>query len=86
SMMLTFTNVYNGLVKKGDHQEFEISYDGKSYFPAKIRISGNHITAFSEKVVRPRYIRYCWGDASKGTIFNSEDLPLSSFRTEVPDI
>jgi len=86
SVVLTFANVYGGLTGKGDHHEFELSSDGKSYSPANIRISGDHITIFSKGVTKPHYVRYCWGDAGKGTIFNSEELPLSSFRAEVPDI
>lgn len=83
SVVLTFTNVYNGLIPTGEKHLFELSFDGKEYLPVDVRISGNCIVLHSEKVTDPRYVRYCWRDASIGTIFNSEGLPLSSFRTVV---
>jgi len=83
SVLLTLTNVYKGLIESGENHTFELSFDGKDYFPVNVRVSGNRIILFPEKVTDPCYVRYCWGDASNGTIFNSEGLPLSSFRTVV---
>jgi len=86
SIVLIFSNVYEGLTGKGNCHEFELSSDGIKYDAANAKVAGNRITVFSENVTKPCFIRYCWGDASNGTIFNSEGLPLSSFRTEVSKV
>ena len=83
AVVLTFLNTYKGLTGRGDHHAFELSGDGKLFFPASIHLLAKTITVSSSQVTNPRYVRYCWGDASKGTIFNAENLPLPSFRAEV---
>ena len=80
---ITFQDTYKGLVLQGNRHEFELSSDGKIFFPASISLHDNTILVTSPEVSKPGYIRYCWADASKGTVFNSENLPLSSFRAEV---
>lgn len=80
---LTFSNVYEGLSGRGDSHEFELSEDGLFYKKAQINISGNKITIMTDNSVKPKFIRYCWSDGANGTIFNSEGLPLSSFRAEI---
>jgi len=80
---MTFTNVYDSLIDKGNSHEFEISSDGISYTAAKVKITGNKIIIKIDGTSKPRFVRYCWGDASIGTIYNSKGLPLSSFRKEV---
>lgn len=80
---ITFQDTYKGLVLQGDCHKFELSSDGKIFFPASISLHDNSILVTSAQVSKPGYVRYCWGDASAGTILNSENLPLSSFRAEV---
>jgi len=82
-LVLSFANVYEGLTLRGDRHEFELSADGETFYPAAInKISSGTIQVSSSQVRLPRYVRYCWGDASCSTIFNAENLPLSSFRAE----
>ncbi|MFA5646678.1 MAG: sialate O-acetylesterase [Bacteroidales bacterium] len=81
SLVLTFANTYKGLVVKGDQHEFELSEDGKTYYPASARkINSAEMMVTSKTLKHPRHVRYCWGDGSHGTIFNSEGLPLALFR------
>jgi len=80
---LSFSNTYNGLVENGKEHEFEISTDGVTFYPSKIKITGKKILAFNQSVSSPRYVRYCWRDSAAGTIFNSVNLPLSSFMIKI---
>lgn len=81
AIVLKLSNVYKGLVTQGVSTEFEISEDDKKYFPAKAEISTHRIRVSNPQVLNPRHVRYCWRNAAIGTIFNSEKLPLSPFRS-----
>lgn len=84
TVVLTFSNVYKGLESHGSIHQFEISSDGKIYYPADIqKIFANTIFLFSKNAPLPGYIRYCWQDAGESTVFNSEKLPLTSFQSKV---
>lgn len=83
SVVMSFSNVYKNLISTGNCTEFEISNDDKTYFPAQTLISGDKITVSCPQLKNPRFVRYCWRDTSIGTIFNSEKLPLSTFKAEV---
>lgn len=82
-VLLTFTNTYKGLTVSGDRHEFELSVDGKIFYPAETKLFSNAIQLSSQHVKQPCYVRYCWSDDCAGTIFNSEKLPLGPFRAEV---
>ena len=83
-LTLSFSNTYKGLVAKGTEHDFEISEDGNTYYQANVTITGNQINLSNAQVKNPRHARYCWHDAAKGTIFNSANLPVASFRISVP--
>lgn len=84
SLVLTFANTYKGLVIKGDEHEFELSEDGKTFYPATVKkLNSAEVVLTSKAIQNPQHVRYCWGDASHGTIFNSEGLPLALFRMSV---
>jgi sialate O-acetylesterase len=85
TVTIYFTNVYKGLISKSDCPDFEVSEDGEKYFAAEAEIRGDRINVYSQQFIRPKYVRYCWRDDATGTIFNSENLPLSSFRLKVSD-
>lgn len=80
---LKLKNTYSGIKLQGDNHEFELSRDGKTFVKANVKPEGNSLMLSSDSCDNPRYVRYCWRDASTGTVFNSEGLPLSSFRIEV---
>ncbi|HNX65336.1 MAG TPA: sialate O-acetylesterase [Bacteroidales bacterium] len=81
-VVVIFSNTCDGLTAKGEKHEIEVSDDGINYKQAVVKISGNRIEASSPDVKSPRFIRYCWRDGAEGTIFNSEGLPVTSFRVE----
>lgn len=83
--IIIFSNTYKGLTTKVEKHEVEISDDGINFKPALVRISGNKFEASNPDVKSPHFIRYCWRDGAEGTIFNSEGLPVTSFRIEIKD-
>lgn len=83
SVIVNLTNTYKGLVLSGDKHELEISNDDKTYFTTQVELNGNQLIAKSDLLSNPKYIRYCWHNISKGTISNSEGLPLTSFKLEI---
>lgn len=62
--------------------EFEVSPDGVLFSRADFKIDGQHIELLApfEGV---RYVRYCWRDNARSNIFNTEQLPLGPFFTEI---
>lgn len=83
TVILKIKNSYKGLKQEGEKTEMEVSENGIDYSPAKIKISGNTIEVISPDSIIPRHIRYCWHNISEGNIFNSENLPLASFKMEI---
>jgi sialate O-acetylesterase len=82
-LKIEFNNTYKGLYQEGVHQEFEISSNDITYYKADLDIKGKYISLSSPMVPAPRYVRYCWKDASISTIYNSEHLPLGPFKASI---
>jgi len=62
---------------------FEIAGENKLFHPATAKINDNRtVTVFSEKVANPVAVRYAFIACPAGTLFNTEGLPASSFRTD----
>ncbi|MGE0078017.1 MAG: sialate O-acetylesterase [Bacteroidales bacterium] len=83
SVIIAFTNTYNGLSANGKQHDFELSDDGINFWPATVTITSKQIKLSNPNIKNPQIVRYCWHDAAMGTIFNSENLPLASFKMEV---
>ena len=66
---------------------FEIAGEDRVFYPAEVRITpafwGNEgLEIWSEKVKNPVAVRYGYTNYVKGTLYNTEGLPASSFRTD----
>jgi sialate O-acetylesterase len=83
SVVIYLKNIYKGIELRGDQHALELSEDGVDYFPASVRASSNRLTATCRQSMRPKFVRYCWHNVSKGTIFNSEGLSLNAFKVEI---
>ena len=81
---LTFDHVGNGLVVVGGPQgnNFQIAGEDKVFKPAKIRVKGKTVEVFNEGIPHPQSVRYAFTNVAQATLFNSEGLPASSFRTD----
>ena len=76
-----FDFVGSGLTFKGELEGFEIAGEEDQFFPAKAEIVNNKIYVFSEKVKKPKNVRYGWRNYFEATLFNIEGLPASSFNS-----
>ena len=80
---IKFKNVHNGLSTFGhDLVNFEICGKDRWFYPAKAEIDGNEVLVSSPKVKEPVAVRYAFKDFVVGELFSTEELPVSSFRTD----
>jgi len=82
-MVLKFINAEGGLYSYGELKGFEIAGEDKVFYPATAKISGGkNVLVKSDKVPVPVAARYAWKNWIKGTLFDTNLLPASSFRTD----
>lgn len=66
--------------------DFEIAGEDKVFYPANAMINnkdkGGGITVWSDSVTNPVSVRYAFKNWAEGSLFNSQGLPASSFRTD----
>lgn len=62
---------------------FETAGDNGIFYPATAIIKGNRIIVESEKVSRPHAVRYGWQPFTRGNLVNKDNLPASTFRTDL---
>ncbi|WP_017733942.1 sialate O-acetylesterase [Nafulsella turpanensis] len=80
---LYFDYAENGLKIKGKKlTQFEIAGEDRQFVPATARIKGNTIVVSAPKVKNPVAVRFAWSNTAEPNLFNTEDLPASSFRTD----
>jgi len=82
--VLKFENVGKGLVLKEDSSgnEFQIAGDDKQFKNATASIKGSTLLISSPDVLHPVAVRYAFTNASSATLFTTDGLPASSFRTD----
>lgn len=64
---------------------FEVAGEDKIFYPAtKIKLENRKLglTVWSDKVPKPVAVRYAFKSCVEGTLYNTEGLPASSFRTD----
>lgn len=82
-LLLTFKNAANGLFTFYGLEGFEIAGENKVFYPATAKIiGGTNILAQSDKVPNPVAVRYAWRNWVQGTLYDTNLLPASSFRTD----
>ena len=84
-IIVKFSNAGSGLMTNdGDElSEFAIAGADKKFVWAKAKIEGDTVTARSDAVITPMYIRYAWADNPVNpNLYNKEGLPASPFRTD----
>lgn len=83
-LLLNFNNAKEGLFAFTEWIEgFEIAGEDKVFYPAAAKIT-NRTSVFvqSPNVPHPVAARYAWRNWTKATLFNTNLLPVSSFRTD----
>ncbi len=82
-LMLKFRNAETGLFCDGELEGFEIAGSDKVFFPAKaVIVKGKEVFVRSDQVPDPVAVRYGWRNWIRGTLFDVNLLPASSFRTD----
>jgi sialate O-acetylesterase len=70
----------------GSVGDFEIASADHKFVPATVRIeragSDETIVATAPGISAPKYIRYGWSPLVESYLYNSEDLPMSTFTSE----
>ncbi len=80
---IVFHNTPNGLTSFGkDLSQFEIAGPDKYFVPAQAVITAKGVAVSSPNVKQPVAVRYAFKDFVVGDLFNTEGLPVSSFRTD----
>jgi NADPH:quinone reductase-like Zn-dependent oxidoreductase len=61
---------------------FEIAGEDNLWYPAKAVIKNNQVIVSSRKVKEPVNVRFAWSNSATPNLFNSWDLPASSFTSK----
>ncbi|MFA6456543.1 MAG: sialate O-acetylesterase [Bacteroidota bacterium] len=83
TMILSF-NYADGLKVKlhNGGNYFQIAGADSVFTDASVIVRKNMLLVYSADVKHPVAVRYGWGNVVYGTLFNKEDLPSPSFRTD----
>jgi len=76
-----FKSKGTGLITEGNLSGFEIAGLNGVFHKASAKIINNKVRVSSKKVNNPINVRYGWENWFKGTLFNKEGLPASSFSS-----
>jgi len=82
-IVLTFRHAETGLFAYDGLTGFEIAGEDKVFYPATASIvDRENVLVKSEKVSNPVAVRYAWSNWVEGTLYDTNLLPASSFRTD----
>ncbi|MEJ8819171.1 sialate O-acetylesterase [Lacibacter sp. H407] len=85
-LMLTFDYCDQGLTSFGKPlTDFEIAGEDKIFYPAQAMIRNDKngvLVVWSDAVKNPVSVRYAFKNWTEGSLFNTQGLPASSFRTD----
>jgi sialate O-acetylesterase len=83
-LLLSFQHASQGLKQVNDTlKSFEVAGEDQVFYPADAHItSANTITVRAAGVQKPVALRYAFHNWAIANIFNSDGLPLPSFRTD----
>ncbi len=83
AIVLKFDNAENGLYAHDGLKGFEIAGEDKVFYPADAKIANrSEVLVKSDKVPDPVAVRYAWRNWVVGTLYDTNLLPASSFRTD----
>jgi len=80
-----FTNVPEGLkLKDGDKKptEFFIAGNDQIFYPADVKIEGDHVILYNKQVKDPVAVRFGFSNTAIPNLFSKEGLPVAPFRTD----
>ena len=82
-LTLKFKNAETGVFAYDELAGFEISGEDRIFYPAEaVVVNRMNLFVKSEKVPHPVAVRYAWRNWIEGTLYDTNLLPASSFRTD----
>jgi sialate O-acetylesterase len=83
TIKLNFKSTGQGLLFKGDQNKgFAIAGEDKKFVWGEAKIVGNSVFVSSPGIAKPVAVRYGWGSNPPTSLYNTDDLPASPFRTD----
>jgi sialate O-acetylesterase len=82
TIKVTFKNAEHGIYCYDELEGFEIAGADKVFYPTNATNNRNGVFVKSDKVKNPVAVRYAWRSWVQGTLFDTNLLPASSFRTD----
>ncbi|AJR04475.1 sialate O-acetylesterase [Siansivirga zeaxanthinifaciens] len=83
SIIVNFKNAEMGLFSFNELEDFEIAGEDKVFYPASAKIiNQKSVQVFNKNVTKPVAVRYAWKNWVIGTLYDTNLLPASSFRTD----
>jgi sialate O-acetylesterase len=86
SLIISFDYADMGMTTFGKPlTDFEVAGEDKVFYPAKAIFTKDRrtcITVWNENVKNPVSVRYAFNNWVQGSLFNTQGLPASSFRTD----
>lgn len=84
TLQITFENTGSGITAKQDKiPGLQIAGTDGIFHPAVSKLKNNILTVSAPEVKIPVAVRYCFDDASEGTLFNSYGLPVLPFSLSI---
>ncbi|MGD9929192.1 MAG: sialate O-acetylesterase [Mangrovibacterium sp.] len=82
-IIVSFNDASNGLTTFGKELTgFEIAGENKIFYPADAFLRAKSVVVSSPRVEKPVAVRYAFKDFVVGTLYGTDGLPVSSFRTD----
>ncbi len=83
SVVIAFEDSKMGLTSYGKEVTgFEIAGKNKVFYPASVHLRAKSVVLSSPRVPEPVAVRYCFGDFVTPSLFGTNGIPVSSFRTD----
>lgn len=83
ALAISFNHVGSGLVARGETLKgFAIAGEDRQFVWAEARIEGERVFVSSPLVPEPVAVRYAWANNPDATLYNTEGLPATPFRTD----
>lgn len=82
ALVVTLKDAQTGIVCKGDKIiGLKIAGEDGKFVDADGKMKGNKIIVSSAKIAHPKYMSYCFDDATIGNLFSISGLPVAPFRS-----
>lgn len=83
NIIIEFDNLKGKLKVNGSHiVDLLIADESQKFIPADYKILNNKLIVFNKSIKKPVAVRFGFTDVSMSNLFNSNQLPVSPFRTD----